>query len=333
MGHTTRLIIDGNSLGYANHNAAKLNVGELQTQAIFGVLKSIKHLQEDYPHATPLVLWDGEAKWRKEIYPDYKANRVPKNEVARLHKEAYKTQMPFIRKSLQLLGVRQIFALGAEADDLAGIFSKRYSAAGENVVVVTGDQDWLQMVNEYVTWFDPIRDNKVTLANFLDFTAYFTTEAFLDGKALMGDGSDNISPVGGIGEKGAPEFLAEFKSVDAFYQAVEEGRFVPKKKAHIMLCGTSPFTKGEWEAQFEGDRESAAALAKHMNKWPGQGRIIFERNRKLMNLLAVPNPPKDDVRIIHPTPNKEAFKMLCEKLYFASILREFDQFTSVFGLH
>ena len=97
------LLIDGNSIGHANHNATKLTVGEMQTQAIFGVVKSVRALAESYPGWNQLVLWDGKSAWRKQIYPDYKENRKAKDEKQQAHKDAYKAQSPFIRKALQLL--------------------------------------------------------------------------------------------------------------------------------------------------------------------------------------------------------------------------------------
>lgn len=293
------LVIDGNSIGHANHNATKLTVGEMQTQAIFGVVKSIRALAEGHPDWNQLVLWDGKAHWRKELYPDYKENRVATDEKQAAHKAAYKAQSPFIRKALQLLGVRQMLAVSAEADDLGGLLTKRLAGSGNRIKLVTGDRDWIQLVQPGVVWFDAIRDRSVTTGNFFEFTGYKTPEQFLDGKALMGDSSDNISGVGGIGEKGAPEFLAEFGSVDRFFEMCDSGVFVPKKKAHQRLA--SP-----------------------------EGREIFRRNRKLMNLLDVPTPPKEDITVIAPTPDREKFRLLCEKLCFHSILREFDAFMEVF---
>lgn len=293
------LIVDGNSIGHANHNATKLTVGEMETQAIFGVVKSLHALAKNHRGWNTVVLWDGKAQWRKEICPDYKENRKATDEKQAAHKESYKKQSPFIRKALQLMGVRQMLVTSAEADDMAGLMTKRLASAGQRVKLITGDKDWLQMVQSGVIWFDPIRDRECNMSNFFEFTGYRTPEQFLDGKALMGDSSDNISGVGGIGEKGAPEFVAEFGSVAAFFRQVDSGLFVPKKKAHIRLA--SP-----------------------------EGRAVFERNRKVMNLLDVPTPPKEDVSVIAPAFNKEAFRTLCQKLAFHSILREFDAFLEPF---
>lgn len=292
------IIIDGNSLGHAAHNATKLTVGEMQTQAIFGMVKSIKLLAEKYSGWSMLVLWDGKADWRKAIYPDYKENRKAKDEKQLAHKEAYKAQSPFVRKALSLLGVRQMFATSHEADDMAGILVKKI-AGTQDIVLVSGDRDWLQLVRPGVIWFDPIRDNTVGSGNFMDFTGYFTPQEFLQGKALMGDSSDNISGVGGIGEKGAPEFLAQFKGVRNFFTQVDDGTFAPKKKAHQNLA--SP-----------------------------EGRAAFARNLKLMSLLNVPTPNPEDTNIIAADYDEGRFRVLCEKLSFLSILRDFDNFIRPF---
>lgn len=326
------LIIDGNSLGHASHNATKLTVGEMQTQAIFGIVKSTKLLAEKYPGWKMLTLWDGKAGWRKVLHPAYKENRTAKDEKQLAHKEAYKAQSPFMRKALSLLGVRQMLATTHEADDMAGILVKKI-AGTDDIVLVTGDQDWLQLVRPGVTWFDPIRDNTVGMGNFVDFTGYFTPLEFLQGKALMGDSSDNIPGVGGIGEKGAPEFLAQFKSIREFYRQVDDGSFKPKKVAHKNMLGSSPFTKEEWSQQFDGNRDDKEALAKHMEQWPGQGRIIVSRNLKLMNLLNVPIPRPEDVQNIPADYDEARFRVLCEKLAFMSILRDFDNFMRPFREH
>lgn len=295
------LIIDGNSLCHAAHNATKLTVGMggMQTQAIFGMIKSIKLLAGKFPEWQMLVLWDGKAEWRKALLPDYKGNRVAKDEVQAAHKEAYKVQSPYVRKALSLLGVRQMFAQYHEADDMAGLLSKKLSAVGTTLMLVSGDKDWLQLVNANTTWFDPIRDNTVGMGNFSNFTGYFTTWEFVQGKALMGDSSDNIPGVGGIGAKGAPEFLAQFKSVEDYFLLVDNGVFKPKKVAHQKLASK-------------------------------EGREIFSRNIKLMNLLDVPVPKSEDIVNIKPDYHEGRFRILCEKLAFMSILRDFDAFVRPF---
>lgn len=289
------VIVDGNSIGYANHNAMTLTVGGAQVQAIFGFMKTIISLRQRYikKEWELIVLWDGKAQWRFDLLPEYKSNRRNLDPKSALRKELCKKQVPLIQKGLEYLGVRQMLVSSAEADDIAGFLTKRIAESGSKTVLVTGDQDWLMLIREGVTWHDPIRDNVVSQGNFFEFTGYTSTAAFLDGKALMGDTSDCIEPTGGIGEKGAPEFLAQFGSVDNFFAQVESGKFVPKKKAHTNLV--TPET-----------------------------RARFERNRKLMNLIDVPRFAKEDTAINNGEFNPAKFLGFCERLAFKSIIANFD---------
>lgn len=298
-----RLIIDGNSIGYANQNGAKLTIGSgFQTQAIFGFIKSMRALLEQKRGWSDLVLWDGHAQWRFDLYPGYKADR-DKDPQQALMRENYKKAKPFIQKSLQFLGMRQLTVLSAEADDMAGYFVKTLTATKPDtkIELISGDQDWIQLVNQNTSWFDPIRDQRVHIGNLFDFTGYETPYAFMQGKALQGDTSDKINGVGGIGKGTAPLFLAQFKTVEEFFRRVDSGEYVPKKKV---------------EQRF-GDIN-------------GEGRAIFERNVKLMNLLDVPKPNPQDVIYTEPQFDKEKFKMICERMNFMSILNNFDNFIRPF---
>ena len=295
------LLIDGNSVGYASHHATKLHSGGMETQAIFGFVKTLRELRVTYPEHTPIVLWDGKATWRYELNPEYKSNR--KDDPKKLAvKEAYTLQTPHMKDFTEALGVRQMRATTHEADDMAGYLTKKLSSSPgfQEIVLISGDRDWLQLVRPGVTWRDMRDDAKIiNLANFTDKTGYRTPLAFLEGKCLTGDSSDCISGVGGIGDKGAPEFLAEFGSVRNFWQQCDSGAFVPKKKAHINLHS-------------------------------GEGRKLFVRNFKMMQLLRVDKPAPEAVELRMGAFNQERFEELCEQFAFASILRAPTHFTSPF---
>lgn len=292
------LLVDGNSLGYANHSGSKLQVGTFETQAIFGTLRTLRNLLTIYPQHQPMVLWDGRAQWRYDLYPDYKSNRTDPKRAA--DKGAYHSQRPFLQGALKTLGVVQMVNHQAEADDIAGKmvagFEKRTDS---DVVLVTGDQDWLQLISGTTMWLDPIRERVVKPANLIDFTGYQTTKAFLQGKALHGDTSDTIKGCGGIGKEGAPLFLAEHGSVEEFWEKCDKGTHVPTKRAHISL-------------------------------WKGEGRANFLRNMQLMDLRL--GPPLDSAHTVltRAPANLEQFRKLCEKLAFVSFLRDFDNFTKPF---
>lgn len=293
-------IIDGNSIGHAAHRATKLTSGTLQTQAVYGFIRTMRDMLVEHPDFTPLCLWDGKAQFRFDIHPAYKSNRDndPKKVAEREH---YVAQRPYIARCLEHLGIRQMTAMTHEADDMAGYMVEKVMATeGNEILLSTGDRDWIQLVRPGVTWRDHRDDAKVvTSANFFDKTGFPSPYAYLEGKCLQGDSSDVIPGVGGIGEKGAPEFIAEFGSVRKFWQRCDSGEFVPKKKAHINLA--SP-----------------------------EGRAAFKRNFRLMQLLKVGQPDKKDVQVVPGKVDADKFAEVCEELAFVSILRNLDHFLKPF---
>ena len=328
-------IIDGNSVGHAAHRATKLTSGKLQTQAVFGFIRSLRDMMVKTPDFAPLVLWDGKAQWRYDLHPLYKSNR--ENDPKKVEeRERYKEQRPYIARALEHLGVRQMTVFTHEADDMAGyLVEKIMSTPGNEIILTTGDEDWLQLLRPGVTWQDHRDVSKViTLDNLLDRTGYSTPFAFLEGKCLQGDSSDVISGVGGIGEGTAPEFLAEFGSVSHFWRDCDTGKHVPKNKAQRSLWqGTSTKTKEEWATDYRaagGDTTDKKAFKKHMDDWPGQGRILFKRNFRLMQLLRVEKPDPKNVQVVTGKLDKDKFAEVCEELAFGSILRTLDTFIKPF---
>lgn len=305
------LLVDGNSLAHANHNANTLTVGDFQVQAIFGFLKSMRALMEKYPGDKELiVLWDGRAQWRIDLYPEYKGNRAERTPEEELSNEARKKQMPYLEKALSLLGIKQIRSPLLEADDLAGYFARALSAKGKKVTLISGDRDWITVVDNNVSWYDPIRDRKVDMDNLLEFTGYFTTAAYVQGKALMGDNSDNIGGVGGIGEKGAALFLAKWGDVNEFFRQVDAGEYTPAARK-------------DKKAKTPHPEQSLASP---------EGRALFERNVKLMDLGQSRRPEPGEVQINNGAVNQMAFINFCSRLAFMSILRDRRQFLQAFGI-
>jgi 5'-3' exonuclease len=332
------IIIDGNSVGHAAHRGTKLRSGDLETQAIYGTIHTARDIRRTHPGATLLWLWDGRAQWRFDMHPPYKSNR-DNDAKKKAERESYKQQRPYISRALEHLGIRQVTAMKHEADDMAGYFVAELTKKPENeILLITGDEDWAQLVRRNVTWQDHRdQDKRITLSNFMDMTGFPTPYAFLEGKALQGDTSDVIGGVGGIGEGGAPEFIAEFGSVREFWRRCESGEYVPKSKAlRSLYCGRSEFTKDEWKARFlapPGADAKAAdkALKKHMDAYPGQGRLIFPRNLRLMQLLKVEKPQKEDMRVVMGKFDLEKFTAVCEELAFRSITKDANAWARAFN--
>ena len=342
MGNLT-ILIDANSIGYACHHATKLSINGQQTQAILGFIKVMRQLRMSYPAASMLALWDGRAEFRYDLHSGYKGDRnsTPKQQAEH---EAYKSQQPHIQRVLTLLGITQMRAKNLEADDLAGVFVKRLmSVAGNTVLLISGDMDWAQLVREGVTWRDLREDTRIiTIGNFFEKTGYKTPYAFLQGKCLHGDTSDCISGVGGIGEGTAPLLLAEHGSVQNFWKKCDEGTYEPRTKAERSLWqGNSELTKEEWEKQFiyvedpalsaeDNEKAHKKALKKHKDAYVGQGRILFGRNLKLMQLL-VPQPlDKSKLVLTKGAYNRDEFADFCGEFAFMSILKGLDNFVQPF---
>lgn len=333
------LLIDLNSIGYAAQQATKLTYDGMETQAAFGIIKTMRDLRNKYPNWTPMVLWDERADWRYALYPGYKAKRSDTPEKVQMKAE-YAKQKPYIERLLRSLGIRQLSALHYEADDLAGYLTAKLSADPmNNVGLISGDGDWMQLVRKNVWWRDLRDDAKyVDHKNFYDKTGCKTPFAFLETKVLQGDASDTITGVGGIGEKGAPEFIAEFGSVREFWRRCESGEFDLKLKAHKSLYrGVSAMTLEEHVATypaFDGSIEQKLYdkyVKVHKERWIGQGRSIYKRNLQLMQLLKVSPPAKADVRLNVGKFDKEEFAEVCGELGFVSVLKNLNEFTSHFS--
>jgi DNA polymerase-1 len=310
------LIIDGNSIGFAAHNTTKLVSGGQEVQAVFGVLRTIRQLYARYAHLQPIVLWDGGDNWRKAVYPTYKAHRDANPKQAKV-REAYRKQRPLIARMLKTLGVWQMAAANMEADDLAGIMVQRAKRDGRKVILISGDQDWLQLVHEDCTWFDPIRDDTVTLRNFEKFTnpgdaeeiaagktfGYKTPRAFLEGKALQGDSGD-LGPgsgVGGIGKKGASKLLAQFGSVSNFFEVMNREE-------------TPPIVPKAW-SDFGLDPVKVD---------------IFHRNMGLMQLPSPTAPLPVRMTLNKGNLDLEAFTDFCAEFAFNSVLKDLATFIQPF---
>lgn len=296
------ILIDGNAIGFASQNSTVLTSERQEVQALFGFLKSLRVSRVGYPDHTPVVLWDGSENWRKLFYPEYKANRKVDPKMVKM-RENYQAIRPVIAKAVGLLGVRQMIDRHSEADDLAGHLVRELREKAESIMLITGDRDWLQLVRQNVAWGDPRDDSRFcNHANFAEYTGVATPRQFLEMKALMGDTSDNIKGVGGIGEVYAKGIMFQFGSVEGLIKAVAAGtgNVGVGKRQRVRELAT-----GETEA-----------------------RDLFERNIKLMNLIDAP--PPVDLKVIKGRFDRERFGELCAHYNFASILRDFTQWTQPF---
>lgn len=307
------MLIDGNAVGFAAQAMRKLTANGTQTQAIFGTLRTIRSLLEENPNTMPIVFWDG-ASWRKDVCPEYKANRES-DEAKRLEREAYKAQRPTIAKALNMLGVRQMWAGNLEADDMIALV--RHKLIGKHhITIVSGDRDLWQLVGPRCDWYTPVRRPngdlpkvvRLRAGEFAEVTGYEDATAYVQGKALLGDASDNLKGVTGIGEKAAPLILNHWGSVSAAIKDMRErgADAVPK---HLSRYRKKLLTFAE--SQEEIDR--------------------FKRNIKLMALTQKAIPEPIDKKDLFGRYDEEKFQALCDHHSFLSITRQFDSWVKPFA--
>lgn len=217
------VLIDGHSiLNRAFYGVPDLtNAKGQHTNAVYGFLNILfKILEEEQPEYLTVAFDVSAPTFRHEMFEAYKGTRKPMLPELR-------EQVPLMKQMLTAMGVKIIEQEGLEADDLLGTLSRRAEEAGLEVSIVSGDRDLLQLATEHVKIRIP--KTKKTGTEIEDYYAadvieryQVTPREFIDVKALMGDASDNIPGVAGIGEKGATKLIAEYHSIEEAYAHIEE---------------------------------------------------------------------------------------------------------------
>ncbi len=223
-GRMPRLVVlDALGLAYRAYYAfigrPLINSRRENTSAIFGFGNmAMKFRREQKPDLWALA-WDGPGPtFRHEMYPDYKAHRPPMP-------EDLASQLSPIEELSQCLGLPVIEKPGMEADDVMATLARLGGEAGLEVVLVTGDKDMLQVVNDRVTVLAPQgRGDEWARMDADAVRAKWGVgpEGIRDVLALMGDSSDNIPGVPGVGEKTAVELMKTFGTLDALYERLAE---------------------------------------------------------------------------------------------------------------
>ncbi len=217
------VLIDGHSiLNRAFFGIPDLTNSEgLHTNAVYGFLNIMfKILEEEKPNYLTVAFDVSEPTFRHKMYADYKGTRKPMADELR-------EQVPVMKEMLRAMGVAVIEKGGYEADDLLGTIAKRSEREGLIVSVVSGDRDLLQLATDKIKIRIP--KTKRTGTEIEDYNErevqekyQVTPQQFIDVKALMGDTSDNIPGVPGIGEKTATAIIARYGSVEEAYAHVDE---------------------------------------------------------------------------------------------------------------
>ena len=228
------LILDGNSvINRAFFGVKPLTNREgLYTHAIYGFLNILERMEkEEQPEAVCVAFDLHGPTFRHEKYDAYKANRhgMP---------EELAQQMPVMKDVLRAMNIPIFECQGWEADDIIGTVGKICRNNDWECVIVTGDRDSLQLIDDHVHVKLVISKPGQTTANLYDNEKFFEEYGFepqkmVDLKALMGDSSDNIPGVAGVGPKTATELLLKFGSLDGIYQNLDDESIRPKLREKL----------------------------------------------------------------------------------------------------
>lgn len=217
----TILLLDGNALLHrAWHAIPPLTTKDgVVVNAAYGFAMIVEKMIETHKPDSMAVAWDVEGgTFRDEIFAGYKAQREKKEQ------ELY-DQIPIIQNILGAFGIPSIEAPGYEADDIIGTLSKKAVDAGMRALIVTGDLDCLQLVDENVEvlFFQKgISETKLYDVAAVKERYGLTPAQLIDYKALRGDPSDNVPGVAGIGEKTASLLIQKYGSIDGVYAHLDE---------------------------------------------------------------------------------------------------------------
>ncbi len=217
------ILIDGHALAYRAFHALPLEGfatrdGE-PTNATYGFTSTLLHIFQELKPDYIAVCFDAGHSGRDEIYPDYKGHRDRMPDEMRV-------QMDRIRQIVQAFGIPIFEIPGVEADDLMGALARQAASRGLETIIVTGDKDLLQLVGPGVKVF--LAGRRLSDGTLYDEDAVraryggLSPTQLRDFKALVGDKSDNIPGVNGVGEKGATDLLRKYGSLEEIYRHLEE---------------------------------------------------------------------------------------------------------------
>ena len=228
MPQPTLFLIDGSNQMYRAYHAIRGLTGPdgKSTNAVYGFINMLRKLIADHQPEYIAASFDVRGQtFRSKMSADYKANRAPMpSDLAE--------QIPWVFEACEALGVPIFTSEGFEADDVIGTLASRAASHGLNAAIVTGDKDFFQLVNNVIKVYNPKDEGTWLDAAGVVQKFGVPPSQVVDVLALMGDSSDNVKGVPGIGDKGARELIAQYGSLDALLEHAGE---VKQKKSREGL--------------------------------------------------------------------------------------------------
>ncbi len=211
------ILVDGSSYLFRAFHAMPYlhNSGGEPTGAVYGVINMLRKLETEYKPKHMVVVFDAKGKtFRNDLYDQYKANRPPMPDELRV-------QIEPVHVSVRALGLPLLCVPGVEADDVIGTLSRRAAAAGVKVIIVSGDKDLTQLVDEHVVMVDTMKDVTYDVAG-VEEKFGVPPERIIDYLSLVGDASDNIPGVPKVGPKTAVKWLSQYRTLEGVVSHADE---------------------------------------------------------------------------------------------------------------
>ena len=275
----TLALLDGHSLAYRAFYALPADLatpaGQV-TNAVFGFTSMlIKLLGDERPEAVA-VTWDVRGpQFRRDLFPEYKAQREAPPDL-------FRSQLPLIREVLEALDITQIEAPGFEADDVISTLVGKATSEGWKVIVVTGDRDSFQLIDDDTTVMYTrrgISDTVMADEAWIRERYGIAPTQYLDYAALRGDSSDNLPGVPGVGEKTATKLIAEHGDLEGVYGHLDEQ--TPRMKANLAENRDQAFLNRQIMTMVDVPEVAATDLtALQLGAWD------HDRVRKVFDALA-----------------------------------------------
>ena len=284
-------ILDGHSLAYRAFYALPENLTTVDgqiTNAAFGFMRMLTKLLADHSPDRLCVTWDlGRAGFRTEQYPEYKAQRASSP-------ETFRPQLPLIEEVLDAMGIQQFKMAGYEADDIIATMARRAASEGWDVLVVSGDRDAFQLVNEQISVLYPLRgvsETVVATSEYVETKYGVRPNQYVEYAALRGDSSDNLPGVPGVGEKTAAKLIQKYGSLEDIFAHVDEQ--TPKLKENMSASRDQVFLNRDLMTMV--DDLDVGVLTDEL-VWTDWDRLAMQRVFESLEFL----PMWKDLNAVHP---------------------------------
>lgn len=304
----TMYLIDGSSFLYrAYYSLRPLHTPQgLPVQAVYSFCRMIKHLVDTFCPEYIALVWDSRGKTvRHEIYADYKATRqAPPSDLF--------DQKKLVMQFADIIGLKQVIQEGVEADDLMYSMAKELASNEYNVVIVSSDKDMSQTLSDHVKIYDPFKDQVVDKESFAASAGFDVTKLSFY-YALLGDSSDNIPGVHGIGKKGAADLVSQFSSLSDLYEHIDQVKSDRVRKALQDQQENAFLSEKLFKLHFIPTHLKTEDLAFNRSNWSKAHDFFMELNFKsLLKEMGAASEPQAKQMSIGDVARPDPFSRLAQ---------------------